>query len=254
MTLACAVALGFVSAAACNPSTTGGGRDGKPPMLRKNGDADGDGVPDLHDECPTVSGARPGGCPAEKVARPEVNQADIDRDGFIDIRDACPTMPGVEPHGCPAPEVDTDGDGIADSRDKCANESEVYNGHKDSDGCADKVSGRVTQKLTRGLSEEKGIRFVPNSGTLTPASVEALRRVAVLIVEAPGCPVFVTADAGRAAQRAEVARQRADLVIKELIKLSVPPDQLQPKDPSELDPVPLMAADSVVFRAVSGCR
>lgn len=46
---------------------------------------------------------------------------DTDGDGVADTHDKCPTIPGpVENHGCPR--GDRDGDGIADNIDKCPNE------------------------------------------------------------------------------------------------------------------------------------
>jgi OOP family OmpA-OmpF porin len=69
-------------------------------------DTDGDGVPDTADQCPTVKGPPPTGCPPK----------DTDGDGIADADDKCPTVPGVPPDGCPR---DTDGDGIPDDKDKC---------------------------------------------------------------------------------------------------------------------------------------
>lgn len=70
------------------------------------GDADGDGIPNQLDLCPT---------------QPE------DKDGFEDD------------DGCPDP--DNDRDGIPDAIDKCPNDPETYNGYQDDDGCPD--SSRV---------------------------------------------------------------------------------------------------------------
>ena len=43
---------------------------------------------------------------------------DTDGDGIIDSKDKCPTVPGIAKYdGCPVP--DTDGDGINDENDKC---------------------------------------------------------------------------------------------------------------------------------------
>jgi outer membrane protein OmpA-like peptidoglycan-associated protein len=72
-------------------------------------DADGDGVPDAQDLCPTVAGiAGLNGCP------------DGDGDGITDGDDACPTIAGTLAfQGCP----DTDGDGIADPDDECPEEA-----------------------------------------------------------------------------------------------------------------------------------
>lgn len=69
-------------------------------------DADGDGVPDMNDRCPTATGpAALQGCP------------DIDNDGVADIDDACPAIPGIpENTGCP---TDSDQDGVGDFEDAC---------------------------------------------------------------------------------------------------------------------------------------
>lgn len=54
-------------------------------------DTDGDGVPDATDECDTVDGPAPTGCPAP----------DGDADGFPDASDVCPAQAGAGPRGCP---------------------------------------------------------------------------------------------------------------------------------------------------------
>ena len=68
-------------------------------------DTDGDGIPDLKDECPTAAGvAAFNGCP------------DTDGDGIVDYLDKCPKEAGTKnTAGCP----DKDGDGVADKDDKC---------------------------------------------------------------------------------------------------------------------------------------
>jgi hypothetical protein len=70
---------------------------------------------------------------------------DADGDGIPDDRDRCPTVPedfdGFEDHdGCPEP--DNDGDGIPDTRDRCPNSAETLNGYQDADGCPDEVPDR----------------------------------------------------------------------------------------------------------------
>ena len=77
-----------------------------PPTQRAPHDADGDGIADDVDLCPT---------------EPE------DKDGFQDA------------DGCPDP--DNDGDGIPDVRDKCPNVPENFNGYEDEDGCPDRPPG-----------------------------------------------------------------------------------------------------------------
>jgi len=85
------------------------------PIRKLNRDADGDGVLDSDDACPTEAGARTGnpktnGCPV-----------DTDKDGIFDSEDACPDVAGLrttnaQTNGCPA---DQDGDGVPDSADLC---------------------------------------------------------------------------------------------------------------------------------------
>ncbi|HEY4183663.1 MAG TPA: thrombospondin type 3 repeat-containing protein, partial [Polyangia bacterium] len=85
-------------------------------------DADGDGVSDDDDLCPTVPEDRDGfedtdGCP----------DPDNDRDGIPDAADKCPDQPedkdGFEDQdGCPDP--DNDKDGIPDVDDRCPNDPE----------------------------------------------------------------------------------------------------------------------------------
>lgn len=87
----------------------------------KLSDADGDGLPDVQDECPEVAG------PAELLGCP-----DTDGDGLVDKLDQCPNFPGPgETMGCP----DGDGDGIADEFDKCPDEAGVAT----NDGCPEQV-------------------------------------------------------------------------------------------------------------------
>lgn len=116
-------------------------------------DADGDGVLDRNDTCPTEAGSlATNGCPdsdndgiADKddacpqlAGIPKFNGCpDTDGDGVIDIEDACPKVAGLASlKGCP----DADGDGVPDSKDECPNTAGDKNGCPDSDndGIVDK--------------------------------------------------------------------------------------------------------------------
>ncbi|AEI63797.1 OmpA family protein [Corallococcus macrosporus] len=82
------------------------------PDLNPALDADGDGVLNGEDACPTARGlARLQGCPAK----------DTDGDGVEDARDACPRVFGpLERQGCPV--EDPDRDGVEGAADKCPDE------------------------------------------------------------------------------------------------------------------------------------
>jgi OOP family OmpA-OmpF porin len=96
-------------------------------------DADGDGVPDKEDGCPTEAEDKDGyldedGCPDQ----------DNDGDGILDVNDRCPSAAedpdGVDDaDGCP--DQDNDGDGIQDGYDSCPTEPEDKDGDRDEDGC-----------------------------------------------------------------------------------------------------------------------
>ncbi|MEO7313422.1 MAG: thrombospondin type 3 repeat-containing protein [Chitinophagaceae bacterium] len=85
-------------------------------------DTDKDGVADYLDKCPTVPGTK------------EMNGCqDKDKDGVSDYDDACPDVPGLPRFkGCP----DSDGDGIEDANDKCPNQKglDMFHGCPDTDG------------------------------------------------------------------------------------------------------------------------
>ena len=69
--------------------------DAAPGADASNADTDGDGIPDAHDNCPTV---------------PNPDQANEDGDRFGDVCDPCPIIADDAP-------ADTDGDGVADACD-----------------------------------------------------------------------------------------------------------------------------------------
>lgn len=96
-------------------------------------DSDGDGIPDLIDECPFTPGTTDFyGCP------------DSDGDGIGDSRDMCPYEPGpIENKGCPI--VDSDGDGIPDDQDACPFEA----GEARYAGCPDRDGDGVIDKYDK---------------------------------------------------------------------------------------------------------
>ena len=139
-----------------------------PPPPKIDGDADGDGIRDSVDKCPTEAEDKDGfqdedGCPDPDNDHDGIPDAqdkcplgaedkdgfqdedgcpdlDNDKDGILDAKDRCPNEPEdkdgfQDGDGCPDP--DNDHDGILDDRDKCPNQPETINGVEDEDGCPD---------------------------------------------------------------------------------------------------------------------
>src|SRR5438552_2112959 len=94
-------------------------------------DTDGDGIPDASDDCPTV---------------PNPDQADRDGDGVGDECDDCPDAPDpaqLDTNGdgigdaCEPPAADQDGDGVPDAVDNCLAVPNPDQADADGDGAGD---------------------------------------------------------------------------------------------------------------------
>lgn len=82
-------------------------------ILENKADSDEDGVFDIVDKCPEITGAEENeGCP----------WPDSDQDGVLDKDDDCPEVAGLaEKGGCPL--TDKDEDGVDDEKDNCPDEA-----------------------------------------------------------------------------------------------------------------------------------
>ncbi|MEM6514091.1 MAG: OmpA family protein [Pseudomonadota bacterium] len=189
------------------------------PMPVEEPDADGDGVPDMRDECPgTAAGvtvdAR--GCPL-----------DSDGDGVADGEDQCPgTVAGaaVDPMGC---ELDSDGDGVVDRLDECPDTAEGV--RVDIRGCE-----------IRDVIELKGVNFETNSDRLLPDgngvlsdAAATLRRYPDLVVEVAG----YTDGAGNADYNQGLSERRATTVYNFLVNAGVSADKLSVRGYGEENPI-----------------
>jgi outer membrane protein OmpA-like peptidoglycan-associated protein len=93
----------------------------------------------------------------------------------------CPDVAGLKQYaGCP----DTDGDGIADTVDKCPQQPEVVNGLDDEDGCPDKGKSQV--RLTGEKIEilDK-VYFDVNKDIIQKRSYNLLDQVASILKSHP---------------------------------------------------------------------
>jgi len=96
-------------------------------------DNDNDGIPDSMDKCPNLPGPKANsGCPdSVSVMKGTLPSLEVGREqpGV-----AKPVSP-AEMKPAPTPEIDSDKDGIPDSRDRCPTLAEDMNGFQDDDGC-----------------------------------------------------------------------------------------------------------------------
>ncbi len=252
-----------------------GGHHGPPP----NGDGDGDGVINSLDRCP-------GSPPHTAVdASGCTRRADTDGDGVIDINDLCPDTPRgakVDANGCsgtepkapgaapgaasgatPGARADTkeatvgdrDGDGIADSADKCPRTASGV--AVDTDGCAvamDADGDGVMDDRDRCPSSRSGevvdatgcrplfgsgekvlvlpaVTFTQGSTALGMAARQSLFQVAQSLAAHPDVAVEVAgfADERPAAEAQRLSNERARTVRDFLLANGVAPAQISAK-------------------------
>ncbi|MCA3016240.1 MAG: OmpA family protein [Myxococcaceae bacterium] len=144
----------------------------------------------------------PAAAPRDDATAPSQQSGKAEADAFAVARPPAATRlasPASEASTAPAEKavafLDTDGDGVADTDDKCPNEKETINGVKDTDGCADPGEGKVS--FTAGKFQLRGkLEFFPRSAELTPATMSLLSQFALLLRANPDkrvrFDVFVT--------------------------------------------------------------
>jgi outer membrane protein OmpA-like peptidoglycan-associated protein len=149
-------------------------------------DKDGDGVPDIKDQC---------------VSRRE------DLDGFED-EDGCP-------------ELDNDGDGVIDGLDECSKEAETFNGFEDDDGCTDDLPGEV--RLLEGVIT--GLVFDEGSGVMDEEGQEELVRLSGVLRDFPSVKVEIIGHTDDrevdAAALHALGLERADSVRQLLVEMGI---------------------------------
>lgn len=109
------------------------------------------------------------------------------------------------------PQKDSDGDGVFDSMDQCADTDKAYK--VDANGCPMLLSEKVSIKLN--------VKFPTNSAEITAESLPEIKRVADFMQQFDKTSVTVeghTDDRGRAAYNKSLSQKRADAVRAALIK------------------------------------
>jgi len=216
-------------------------------------DADGDGLENRLDQCPSDAEDRDGfqdedGCP----------DLDNDKDGVADAQDKCVDEPEdmdgfQDEDGCP--DLDNDGDGIPDPQDKCPDVAEDKDGFQDEDGCPDldndgdgipdasdlcpdtpagvrvdstgcvlAKSAREKELIETGTIRLSHVKFELNKADIKPEFASMLDSVATGMANWPVVQIEIgghTDSRGNDAKNAELSRQRAQAAL----------DYLKSKDP-----------------------
>ena len=175
-------------------------------------DTDKDGVPDYLDKCPST----PAGLPVNA----DGCSPDTDKDGIVDALDKCANTPAgvtVDAAGCP---VDSDKDGVPDHLDKCPNT--LVGVAVDKNGCPNK--NQDLDKL------KKGIQFKSGSAKLTASSNKTLNNIVKLLKKLPNVNLEIqghTDDVGKEEKNKKISEQRAQAVVKYLVKKGISADRLR---------------------------
>ena len=226
-----------------------------PPPPTKPGDADGDGILDNVDKCPTAPEDRDGFQDADGCPDP-----DNDADGIPDKTDKCPNEAEDKDNfedadGCPDP--DNDADGIADKADKCPNEPEDKDNFEDADGCPDPDNDKdgvpdekdkcpndagppdndgcpkkyehivVTQEK---IELKQKIFFDTNKARIQPRSYSLLDEIAQVLRSRPSMTVHIeehTDSRGKRAHNMQLSQARAESVRQHLVGLGIDQSRLQ---------------------------
>ncbi len=128
----------------------------------------------------------------------------------------------------PVAPIDSDGDGIFDAQDRCANT--LVGARVDATGC-------VIEKQSFDL---RGVKFRSGSEQLTGDSVEALIDVAAFLKAQPTLRVQIaghTDAVGSAALNKQLSQKRADSVKAFLVQSGIEPDRMRAVGYGETQPI-----------------
>lgn len=158
--------------------------------------------------------------PAPKPVPVVMAPVDSDGDGVPDSKDSCKMTPSgiaVDMRGCP---LDSDGDGVVDMNDKCP---ATPQGKKvDPSGCEVVVYKAVSMKLE--------VQFPNNSDKVASAYDTQMKALAYVLAADANSQVIIkghTDSAGTAAYNKDLSQRRADAVAQHLIaNYGVAPNQI----------------------------
>lgn len=174
------------------------------------------------------AGSAPAAAPAP------VRAVDSDGDGLADSADRCPSVPASTADGCPpaAPVVqtDSDGDGVYDAVDDCPGTLEGLK--VDAKGCAVETEG---QSIVL-----KGVTFLPGSATLTEEAKSVLDTAAAALSGQADLKVELgghTDAQGRDDANMALSQRRAESARQYLIGKGIDAARLSAKGYGETQPI-----------------
>lgn len=159
----------------------------------------------------------------ERGLAPLAKDIDTDNDGIVDSKDQCKTRPEdkdgyKDDDGCP--DIDDDLDGVLDVADKCRRQPETYNGYKDDDGCPDTLPDDLS--AITGVLEN--VVFHPASTRLYHRARRPLRKLAAVLKKYPNVRIILighTDNKGDADAKLLLSKTRAEVVRKLLVAMGI---------------------------------
>ena len=178
-----------------------------------------------------------GSAPASKPAATPARAVDSDGDGLADSADRCPSQPASTADGCPPPapvaQTDSDNDGVGDNDDTCPGTLEGLK--VDARGCAVQGDGGEKQSIVL-----KGVTFLPGSATLTEDAKGVLESAAAALNGQKDLKAEIgghTDAQGADAANQRLSQRRADSVRKYLMDKGVEGERLTAVGYGEASPI-----------------
>lgn len=134
--------------------------------------------------------------------------------------------------------LDSDGDGIPDSMDKCPMDPETFNGREDDDGCPETARVILQSNEIRIL---QAIHFADGGARILPESFSLLDELATVLLSNPQIDLVElqghTDASGSAAANQALSQARAQAVLDALVKRGVPATRLRAKGYGSTRPI-----------------
>lgn len=150
---------------------------------------------------------------------------------FVAVAERAAQRPG-EPAEATATILDSDGDGLDDSVDRCPTIPEVRNGFADEDGCPDSIP----MQLARFTGTIKGIFFDLRGAAIRAKNQPVLDRAVAVLKEVSTIRVEISGHTDPSEPR-ELGQKRAEAVRDYLVKAGIDPKRLEIRNAGPDEPI-----------------